>query len=301
MDSRPTGVDYFDPQWSWPSSKFNLPLDDLFGNLYDQFNTIPIPIQEPIAFHHDVSELCSAASTLSEFYVLLKQRRDQRVEELRQCWEAVSLRIATWPPSLKGDEASLDERWAAFLHFSREFSFDTLNRYFSLFTHNKPSKSSALPPPSPGSPSQQSYNTNHLSTSKMSTAPIQTRKRRLSSSVTGSGDDQDSNECAQKPKRFRGAYNKPCAKSHASGGGTMEDNMGGTSTSHRGETTLVSTTVSVNSGSNPHVRRSGRIAARTQGPAQKADPRTKENLPAAESRRPRQLASTTKRNLRKAR
>lgn len=76
MDRRPTHVDYADPEWNWPSWKFALRLDSLFGDLYDQFNTVSIPIQEPIAFHHDVAELCLAASTLDEFYNLLKQRRD---------------------------------------------------------------------------------------------------------------------------------------------------------------------------------------------------------------------------------
>lgn len=110
MDFRPAHVDYSEEQWSWPSWKFNLSLDALFTGLYDQYNTIPIPIQEPIAFHHDVVEVCSIATTVDQFHSLLKGRRDQRVSELRQCWDAVSTRIASSPSLLEGnkDDASVD-------------------------------------------------------------------------------------------------------------------------------------------------------------------------------------------------
>ncbi|KUI65135.1 hypothetical protein VM1G_00660 [Cytospora mali] len=129
--------DFSEPQWSWPSWKFGLSLDSLFGNLYEQYNTIPIPIQEPIAFHHDVSEACHTATTLAEFHVLLAKRRDRRLHELRRCWDSISQDIASYPPFLEGNltDISPDERWGAFLHFSREFSFDALAGYFSLFTH----------------------------------------------------------------------------------------------------------------------------------------------------------------------
>lgn len=297
MDTRPTGVDYFDPQWNWPSWKFNIPLNDLFGNLHDQYNTVPISIQEPIAFHHDVSELCSTASTLSEFHLLLKRRRDQRIEELRQCWEAVSLRIVSWPPSLEGNEASVAERWAAFLHFSREFSFDTLNQFFSLFTHNGPSKPPTLSPPSPGSSSHQSYHLGHSSTSKTSTASIKSRKRRRSSS-TGFGDEQDSNTYPQK----RRAHYEPCANPHHNGRPRVDEIGTGATTSPRTEKMAASIRTPTKSSSNQPVRRSSRIAASTQGRGnrQKVEHWTKETLQVAKSRRPRQLAPIKRRSLRKA-
>lgn len=96
-----------------------------------------MPIQEPIAFHHDVFEACLTATTLAEFHVLLSKRRDRRLHELRRCWDSISQDIASYPPFLEGDltDISPDERWGAFLHFSREFSFDALAGYFSLFTH----------------------------------------------------------------------------------------------------------------------------------------------------------------------
>lgn len=143
MDRRPPCVDYSDLQWSWPSWKFNLPIDDLFGNLFDQYNKIDIAIQEPTAFHHDVLEVSLAATTSNEFHALLKQRKEKRLQELRQCWSSVAIGIAADPPLLEGNrnEESIAERWAAFLHFSREFSFDALARYFSLFTHNTRSSS----------------------------------------------------------------------------------------------------------------------------------------------------------------
>lgn len=111
MDTRPTNVDYSHAQWTWPLWKFNLRLDELFGSLYDQYNTIQIPILEPLAFHHDVSDVCSSAATLEEFHAQLKERREQRVQELRECWKAVSVGIATWPPALdRNDKAFAIER-----------------------------------------------------------------------------------------------------------------------------------------------------------------------------------------------
>jgi hypothetical protein len=49
----------------------------LFGELYDQYNQISIPIQEPYAFHHDVNEISHTAKTLREFYTLILGRREQ--------------------------------------------------------------------------------------------------------------------------------------------------------------------------------------------------------------------------------
>ncbi|KAI3390583.1 hypothetical protein diail_9178, partial [Diaporthe ilicicola] len=88
MDRRPTNVDYSDVQWSWPSSKFDLPISDLFGNLFDEYNKIDIAIQEPTAFHHDVLEISSTATTKDDFYALLKERKEKRLEELRKCWSS---------------------------------------------------------------------------------------------------------------------------------------------------------------------------------------------------------------------
>lgn len=191
MDTRPADTDYSAPEWSWPSEKFNLPPEALFNDLYDQYNAICIPILEPVAFHHDVSELCNTATTIEEFHTLLRQRRTERVDELRKCWDAISIRIACHPPLLVGDkdEALTAQRWSAFLRFSREFSFDALASYFGMFTH---STSPAKSPPPADEPA------NQIHTSEKSSTPTQTRERAFSSS-TSIGD-----EVLRPDKRFRG-------------------------------------------------------------------------------------------------
>lgn len=71
-----------DPASAWPFWKFGLQKDDLTTTLHDRFNTIPSAIQDPEAFHHDVYELSTRASTLDEFERLMEERKKLRLEEL---------------------------------------------------------------------------------------------------------------------------------------------------------------------------------------------------------------------------
>lgn len=143
MDHARLNPDFHSPEWRWPAWRFGLSLKDLFGTLYTQYNTVSIPILDPVAFHHDVSEICTIATTASELHALLAERRDERLSELRKCWLSVAEQIAS-RPSLLDPTPSAPEtpestmaamKWCAFLRFSREFSFDALNQYFALFTH----------------------------------------------------------------------------------------------------------------------------------------------------------------------
>ncbi|POS77351.1 hypothetical protein DHEL01_v204254 [Diaporthe helianthi] len=187
MDYRRPEPDYSESKWRWPSHKFQLRIDSLFGSLYEQYNMVSIPILEPVAFHHDVFEACSTAETLPEFYKLLTERREQRLTELRQCWRQVSTRIATYPPVLDSspDEFVNGDRWGAFLHFSREFSFDTLATYFAMFT--QPSTAPRLPSPSPVPPPPNLTSAPSPTTSPSTVSPIGatlSQPRRKTSSVT---------------------------------------------------------------------------------------------------------------------
>lgn len=71
-----------DPGCAWPFWKFGLQKDDLNTTLHDRYNTIPSAIQDPEAFHHDVYELSTRASTLDEFEQLMEDRKKLRLEEL---------------------------------------------------------------------------------------------------------------------------------------------------------------------------------------------------------------------------
>ncbi|CAN8097668.1 unnamed protein product [Discula destructiva] len=133
---RPNPDFELEQEWWWPSYKFALPLDDLFGTLYTQYNTVAIPVQDPEAFHHDVYETCTVATTALEFHTLLAERRKLRLQELRESWGTVATHIAARPKLFSSHPASeleAADMWGDFVYFSREFSFDALVRFFSHF------------------------------------------------------------------------------------------------------------------------------------------------------------------------
>ena len=62
-------------------------MGDLFTELHDQYNTIPNPIQDKVAFHHDVYEISSRACSKDEFHSLMAKRKEQRIDELNKSLE----------------------------------------------------------------------------------------------------------------------------------------------------------------------------------------------------------------------
>lgn len=135
--SRPSPNFELDQEWWWPSYKFGLPLEALFSSLDTQYNTVSIPIQDPEAFHHDVYEISSVATTALEFHTLLADRRKLRLAELRESWRAVACRVAACPQLVSPPAPSrLDtaDVWADFLYFSCEFYFDALVKFMSSLT-----------------------------------------------------------------------------------------------------------------------------------------------------------------------
>jgi hypothetical protein len=116
-----------DPASSWPFWKFGLKKDDLVTKLHDQYNTYPIPIQDPEAFHHDVFECSQEAGTTEDFHRLLASRKEQRLRELNGSLESAALEIIA-NPSLIGTE-----QWQYALQLFRTKSLDSLVRYFSSY------------------------------------------------------------------------------------------------------------------------------------------------------------------------
>lgn len=116
-----------DPACAWPFWKFGLQKDDLTTTLHDRFNTIPSAIQDPEAFHHDVYELSTRASTLDEFEQLMEERKKLRLEELNGMLEDASFEIIG-NPSLIGTE-----QWQYAIQLFRTKSLDSLVRYFSSY------------------------------------------------------------------------------------------------------------------------------------------------------------------------
>ncbi|KAJ1330916.1 hypothetical protein MN608_04372 [Microdochium nivale] len=116
-----------DPAWQWPAWKFGMKRDDLFTKLHDQYNTIPSSIQDPEAFHHDVYEISTTASSPAEFHRLLADRKTQRLRELNQGLESAAVEIIA-NPALIGTE-----QWQHAIQLFRTRSLDSLVRYYSSY------------------------------------------------------------------------------------------------------------------------------------------------------------------------
>ncbi|KAK4234979.1 hypothetical protein C8A03DRAFT_46793 [Achaetomium macrosporum] len=119
--------DNADSGWSWPYWKFGLKRDDLFGTLHDQYNTVPSPILDPEAFHHDVYEISQQAGTTDEFHRLLQERKQQRLRELNETLESAAFEIIA-NPTLIGTE-----QWQHAVQLFRTRSLDSLLRYFASY------------------------------------------------------------------------------------------------------------------------------------------------------------------------
>jgi hypothetical protein len=116
-----------DSCWTWPFWKFGLKKDDLFGTLHDQYNTVPSPILDPEAFHHDVYEISQQAASADEFHRLLHTRKEQRLRELNETLESAAFEIIA-NPSLIGTE-----QWQHAVQLFRTKSLDSLVRYYASY------------------------------------------------------------------------------------------------------------------------------------------------------------------------
>jgi len=101
--------------------------DDLFTKLHDQYNTLPSAILDSQAFHHDVLEISTEASTPEEFHRLMARRKQQRLSELNEGLESASVEIIA-NPALIGTP-----QWEYALQLFRARSLDALVRYFSSY------------------------------------------------------------------------------------------------------------------------------------------------------------------------
>jgi hypothetical protein len=116
-----------DPGWAWPAWKVGMKRDDLFTTLHDQYNTFTYTIQDPEAFHHDVYELSSDASTPDEFHRLMTARRNQRLRELNESLESLAVEIIANPELMATDQ------WQHALQLFRSKSFDSMVRFFASY------------------------------------------------------------------------------------------------------------------------------------------------------------------------
>lgn len=98
--------------------------------LQKRYNSITIPLQDPVAFHHDVCEISHEADTPDQFHRLMETRRQQRVDELNQSLEAVACEIVGNPKLMA------DDQWQYALQLFRTRSYDSIVRYFGTYLPN---------------------------------------------------------------------------------------------------------------------------------------------------------------------
>ncbi|KAH9989240.1 hypothetical protein F4779DRAFT_266032 [Xylariaceae sp. FL0662B] len=114
-------------RWRWPASKFNMRQDELFRELHAQHNTFPFAIQEPEAFHRDVCEVAEEARTADELHRLLDERKDLRLRELDDRFDAAASHLTRDPDSVG------QQHWDHVLQLFRDRSYDALVRYFTAY------------------------------------------------------------------------------------------------------------------------------------------------------------------------
>ncbi|KAI1739810.1 hypothetical protein F4680DRAFT_136264 [Xylaria scruposa] len=115
---RPRAIDlYEEPQFHWPAWKFGMTMHELWQDLHDEYNTLRIPIQCQRAFHLDVKELATKASTREEFFRLMDERSQDRFEEVKQAVEDISMDFIGDPGRFTNEGL-----WRPFLDFARATS-----------------------------------------------------------------------------------------------------------------------------------------------------------------------------------
>ncbi|KAI0855140.1 hypothetical protein F4860DRAFT_54026 [Xylaria cubensis] len=115
---RPREIDFLhEREYHWPAWKFGMAMDELWGELHDQYNTLRIPIQCQRAFHLDVKELATKASTRKQFFRLMDERSQDRFKEVKQAIADISIDFIGDPGRFV-----IEGLWSPFLDFARATS-----------------------------------------------------------------------------------------------------------------------------------------------------------------------------------
>ncbi|KAI0515112.1 hypothetical protein F5B22DRAFT_202721 [Xylaria bambusicola] len=122
-------------EWSWPHWKFrDTKPNDIWDSLYEKYNCIKLGIQDPYAWHSDVSEIAHSSKTKEEFEAALLKRRDERFNEIRTNWEKARRQLTANPPIWDSPPTEgLDRPWWTFVRFGRHFTFDTIVGHFGNY------------------------------------------------------------------------------------------------------------------------------------------------------------------------
>ncbi|XWX00028.1 hypothetical protein V2A60_008044 [Cordyceps javanica] len=112
---------------TWPAWKFGLKIDDQFKELQELYNTFPSAIQNPQAFHLDLLEIATKATTKEELYKELAIRKQTRFLELNRSLESLSCEIVANPALLAVSQ------WHHAVQIFRTGSLDSLVEYFTSY------------------------------------------------------------------------------------------------------------------------------------------------------------------------
>ncbi|KAI5924238.1 hypothetical protein F4810DRAFT_151775 [Camillea tinctor] len=131
MGARIPEVDFLqEPQWRWPAWKFGLRCEDLFGELHHRHNTYEAPLQDFEAFHHDVWEISTSASSADEFHRGLSERKQQRLKEMSQSFDDMAAFLTA------GSSMLSEDAWGLGVQYFRTRSLDSLLRFLFSFLND---------------------------------------------------------------------------------------------------------------------------------------------------------------------
>ncbi|CDM26527.1 unnamed protein product [Penicillium roqueforti FM164] len=129
----PPDPNYYEKTWCWESSRVGYKDPNvLFTTLHEEYNTLKCAIQDPEAWHRDVSCIARASNNNDEFLTLLKQRQAERFHEIQTTWQKIKTRLIT-DPARWDNPPTKAVLWSNFLQFARNFSYDCLVTCFGAY------------------------------------------------------------------------------------------------------------------------------------------------------------------------
>lgn len=115
----------------WPAWKYGLKQADLECHLRPKYNTLSIGLQSDEAFFQDLLEVCRNADDLEELHQGLKEKRQQRYDELSAAWDEINVCVFSTPRTFDPDEDC--KKWINFARMSRELTYECILGFSSSF------------------------------------------------------------------------------------------------------------------------------------------------------------------------
>ncbi|KAI1260733.1 hypothetical protein F5Y18DRAFT_245453 [Xylariaceae sp. FL1019] len=135
-------------EFGWPFYKVGYKNPDaLFQSLHAEFNSFPIAISDPHAWHADVCEAVRSSDNQAEFHAALRRRRDERFKEMNAAWNGMIMKLGGRPYLWESSDLDPTQLWGSFTAIARHFSFDTFIDHFGSYLPPKDPASATQPQP----------------------------------------------------------------------------------------------------------------------------------------------------------